>query len=126
MLTDHGAAAILLENGSDKRPSSISFRIQTEFGQMHFQLPARLAQVEKILAAKHPRTKPTQIHEQAAMTGWRIIRDWLEAQLAMIQVGLVTMPEIFLSYAQFEQGQTVYERLKDQKFSGLALPERTP
>jgi hypothetical protein len=93
---------------------------------MHFQLPARLAQVEKILAAKHRRTKPEQIREQAAMTGWRIIRDWLEAQLAMIQVGLVTMPEIFLSYAQFEQGQTVYERLKDQKFSGLALQDRKP
>jgi len=58
------------------------------------------------------------------MTGWRIIRDWLEAQLAMNQAGMVSMTEVFLAYAQDNQGQTVYERLKDQKFSGLTLEDR--
>src|SRR5215472_7186912 len=82
MPTEHGAGAILIENGPDKRPSSISFRTQTEYGIFHFQLPARLAQIEKILAEKHRRTSRVQIQEQAARTGWRIIRDWLEAQLS--------------------------------------------
>ena len=52
MLTDHGASQILIENGPDKKPSSISFRIQTaEYGLFSFRIPARLAQIEKILAA---------------------------------------------------------------------------
>jgi hypothetical protein len=124
MLTDHGAASILTDNGPDKKPDAISFRFQTEHGLLSFRLPARLAQIEKILAAKHPRTKREQIHEQAAMTGWRIIRDWLEAQLAITQTRMVSMTEVFLPYAQDNHGQTVYERLKDQKFSGLALEDR--
>jgi hypothetical protein len=126
MLTEHGAGVILIENGPDKRPHSISFRIQTEYGILHFQLPARLAQIEKILAAKHRRTKREQIFEQAARTGWRVIRDWLEAQLSMISAGMVSMTEVFLPYVRNEKGQTLYERLKDQKFSGLALEDRKP
>ena len=126
MLTEHGASQILIDNGPDKKPIAISFRIQTEYGQLSFQLPARLSQIAKILAAEHPRTKQPKIHEQATRTGWRIIHDWLEAQLAMIQAGMVSMTEVFLPYAQNDQGETAYERLKDQKFSGLALEDRKP
>jgi len=64
------------------------------------------------------------VNKQATRTGWRIIRDWLEAQLAMIQAGMVSITDVFLPYAQNSQGETLYERLKDQKFSGLALEDR--
>jgi hypothetical protein len=47
---------------------------------------------------------------------------WLEAQLAMIDAGLVDLEQIFLPYAQDSAGQTVYEVVRAQRFSNL-LPD---
>jgi hypothetical protein len=55
---------------------------------------------------------------------WRIVKDWLEVQLAMVQAGLVKFEQVFLPYAQDPKtGQTVYEQLKEKQFSSLALTE---
>ena len=45
--------------------------------------------------------------EQATRVAWRIVKDWLAAQLAMIEAGLVDLEEVFLPYAQNQAGRTV-------------------
>jgi hypothetical protein len=41
---------------------------------------------------------------------WRIIKDWTEAQLALVQAGVAELAEVFLPYATHPQtGQTFYE-----------------
>ena len=81
MLVENRALAILTEYNEDREPKALSFRIQTDYGLIAFQLPARIDQVAKILAANHRRTRAQTIREQACRTAWRIIRDWLEALL---------------------------------------------
>src|SRR6266446_8814999 len=61
--------------------------------------------------------------EQAARVAWRIVKDWLEAQLAMIEAGLVDLEQVFLPYAQNQSGQTVYDVMRSQRFSNLLLEE---
>jgi hypothetical protein len=115
----------------DRVPKAVSFRIQCEYGLIAFRLPARIEAVEKILSkgrripwgAAGEKIK-ARIAEQAARTAWRIIRDWLEAQLAMTQAGLVSMVEIFLPYAQDAQGRTFYEATKAAQFPGLLLEDK--
>jgi hypothetical protein len=118
MLAEAKATAILtdLENG---HPIAISFRVQTSFGLMTFRLPGQIKEVHQILARSRGIPPRLRTPEQAERVAWRIIRDWLEAQLAMIQAGLVVIEQVFLPYAQWHDGTTLYEKLKEQRFAGL-------
>ena len=46
--------------------------------------------------------------KQAARTGWRNIRDWVLAQMAIIEAGMVSMEEVFFPYLTDNQGNTLY------------------
>ena len=45
---------------------------------------------------------------------WRIIKDWLNAQLALIEVGQAEMAEVFLPYALTNTGQTLFQRFTEE------------
>jgi len=122
MLALQRAQAVLIEYDGNGSPSAIAFRIQTEYGLIPFRLPARVGQVAKVMTSGRRMRNHEAWRDQAARTAWRIIRDWLEAQLAMIQAGLVTLVEVFLPYAQDQQGRTFYELAKETKFQRLLLP----
>lgn len=47
--------------------------------------------------------------EQAEMTAWRNVRDWVLAQMALIESCDVPMQQIFLPYMADDRGRTVYE-----------------
>jgi len=120
-LAKAGAHQILHEYDGFGNVSALSFRINTQFGDMAFRLPANITAVEKILKKQFTRGRYTDT-EQATRVGWRILKDWIEAQLALIETGMVTVEQVFLPYAQDSQGRTVYEVLANQKFKTLALP----
>lgn len=44
------------------------------------------------------------------------LKDWVEAQMALLDIEMVRFEEIFLPYIQTETGQTVYERLEEKQF----------
>jgi hypothetical protein len=124
-LAKAGAHQILHEYDGAGNVSALSFRIETRFGDMTFRLPANIEAVEKILAAQYREGRVSRKFmekEQATRVGWRILKDWVEAQLALIETGMVTVEQVFLPYAQNAAGQTIYEALLEKKFSGLALP----
>lgn len=64
--------------------------------------------------------------EQASRVAWRIIKDWLAAQLALIKAEMVTLEQVFLPYAQNADGATLFDVLAEGKFRGLALPSSNP
>ena len=91
---------------------------------MPFVLPARIEAVERLLAKQRVmRNDPKRRMEQARRTAWRILKDWVEAQLALIASEMVRLDEVFLPYARTRSGMSVYEALQDGGFSALALSE---
>ena len=46
---------------------------------------------------------------QAERTAWRNVRDWVLAQMAIIEAGMVDIQEVFLPYMTNSQGQTLYQ-----------------
>jgi hypothetical protein len=123
-LAKAGAHQVLHEYVSDGTVSALSFRIKTKFGDMAFRLPANIDAVEAVLGKQFKRNSKFAHREQAERTGWRILKDWVEAQLALIETGMVSVEQVFLPYAQNQSGQTVYEALVEKRFSGLALPDK--
>lgn len=120
MLAAAGAQAVLCEYSGDGVMNAMSFRIHTPHGVVSFRLPAQLDGVYKALqeSPKVPRSKCT--HEQAARVAWRILKDWIEAQLAIIEAGMAEMAQVFLPYAQNDQGETVYETIANNGFKALS------
>src|ERR1700722_3601192 len=119
MLAKAKASAILTEFDGFGVVASISFRVSTEFGVLTFRLPANTQRVYQVIVRDRRIPPRMRTKEQAARIAWRIVKDWLEAQLAMIEAGLVDLEQIFLPYAQDSAGQTVYEVVRAQRFSNL-------
>jgi len=61
--------------------------------------------------------------EHAERVAWRIVKDWLEAQLAIIRTEMATLDQVMLPYMRADDGRTVYELYRDQ---ALALPAGEP
>ena len=81
---------------------------------MGFRLPCDWRPVQKILA--HQREKNRRIdpsREQAVRTAWRIVKDWVEAQMALVETQMVSTQDVFLPYAVMQDGRTLAERVRE-------------
>lgn len=98
MLVSHGATNVTQDFGPTMTATGLTFGIQTEYGWMPFRLPVRIAAVHAALTADA--VKPSQkTPEHAARVAWRIAHDWCRAQLALIDAGMASLPEVFFPYA---------------------------
>jgi hypothetical protein len=61
-------------------------------------------------SSKVPRSLCTE--EQALRVGWRIIKDWVEAQMAIVESELAGVAEVFLPYAVTKSGTTLYKHIE--------------
>lgn len=114
ILAKHKAKAILTEFGDTGSVIAISFKIDTPQGIIGIKLPARQENVLKVLRmqkVKNSAIKAT--NEQAERTAWRNIKDWVDAQMALIETEMVTIDEVFFPYILNNKGQTIYENFKE-------------
>ena len=115
MLADHGAKRILFDYGADSKVTAISFTIETPTGEQAVRLPANVERVREVLRQQknNPRNRNrSQIddsRDQAERVAWRIVKDWLAAQLAILETEMVDVQQVFLPYFLNRQGQTLYE-----------------
>lgn len=94
---------------------------------MHFKLPAKVEACFEALWKLYLKTvkKPSehmkqQLRAQAVRTAWKIIHDWVDLQLSLIQLEQAEPMEIFLPYAYNpESKETFYEHLKSGQFKLL-------
>lgn len=113
------AQAVLCEYDDDAVMSAMSFRIVTPHGPIFFRLPANTQGVFKALSHDSKVPKKLKTKEQAAKVAWRILKDWIEAQLAIVDAEMAEMTEVFLPYAQNSEGRTVYQSLQAGGFKAL-------
>jgi len=121
MLARQKAQAIMTEYDAEGNMDALSFRIQTSAGVMTFRLPANIQKIYQAIVRDKRITPKLRTREQAARVAWRIIKDWLEAQLAIVSAEMVDFEQAFLPYAQGSDGVTLYESLKERRFQGLAI-----
>lgn len=124
MLRRMGALEVSLRY-ADGAATGLSFTAPTQYGPQHFILPVDVDAVRTVLLKGKPRTAKASSKaysvEQAERVAWRIARSWLEAQLAMITVGLAKIDQIMLPYMNVGGGgQTVYDKyLESQQYLQL-------
>lgn len=104
--------------------TAVSFVIATPIGAFAYRLPADAEAAWRVLtqqARSHKlgRSAAFFTREQAARVAWRIVKDWLEAQLALIELEMATIDQVMLPYLVTDSGATLYEAFRDRQ---LALP----
>lgn len=118
MLVKHGAKSIMKSyEGEDV--TSLSFLIDTGNGNIPVKLPVRLDDVLQVLTEQkkaHPKANIKATREQANRVAWRILKDWIEVQMALLDMKMVKFEEIFLSYIETADGKTIYEKLEEKQF----------
>jgi hypothetical protein len=123
ILVRHGVKRVLFEHAPGKAtPTGLSFTVGTAFGDRPFMLPVNIDGVERVLRKGRTRIDARSgraIREQAERVAWRILKDWIEAQLAIVQAGLVTIDEVMLPYLRMAEDKTLYAVMREQQF---ALP----
>lgn len=103
-LAKHGARQIMVEYDEQGLPAGITFTIETSQGRRGFLLPANIDGVMVAFREQGVRAD----RQQAMRTGWRNIRDWILAQMAIVEAGMVDVDEVFLPYLTDGRGNTVY------------------
>ena len=103
-LAAHGATRIQQDYDAG-RPVSIAFVIDTPAGLRAFRLPSSADRVKAVMLRQKVKTDDAQ----AERVAWRILRDWVLSQMAILETEMVAMDQIMLPYMVDVQGRTVYE-----------------
>jgi hypothetical protein len=123
MLRSHHASDIII-NYKEGTPIGLAFIIERSNGSaLSFQLPASIDKVYAILIEKRRASwradvvKSTRM--QAERVAWRIIRDWIRAQMAIIDTELVTTEQVFFPYLQIN-GKGLYNMFEESGYKLLS------
>ena len=108
LLVQAGARQIATEYSSTGSPLAIAFLSETVAGPRRFLLPVNAERVQAVLKREKMPPKYLTI-EQAERVAWRIVKDWVEAQLAIIRTEMVTLDQVMLPYMKGDDGRTMYE-----------------
>ena len=121
--------ALLMSKGAEKlmidceqgKPVGITFLFNTTKGKIPVKLPARIDKVQAVFyvnknpVSKSSLRKPLPLTNaeiaQAERTGWRNIKDWIDAQIALIETEMVSIHEVFLPYVVIGD-KTIFEQVE--------------
>lgn len=122
-LGTHGAKQISFDYGDDGKVHGVQFVIKVKDRFIPIQLPARVAQAQAVLKRQyengeiksHIGTK-VYSYDQAYRVAWRNILDWVQAQMALLEIDMAKIEEVFLPYMLDRQGVTFFERMEQRGF----------
>jgi hypothetical protein len=122
MLTKFGAKRILKEYNHNQQLIGLTFTVETPNGEMPIKLPAKVDKIEQVFKVQVSRGLLPRKYwgsdwakEQAIRTAWRTIKDWIDAQFALISIEMVKVEEIFLPYTYSARlGQTLFEAIENR------------
>lgn len=126
MLAAAGAARIAVDY-ADGDPAALSFMLATAHGPRHFTLPVNIDAMHAVLQRQENAgllrtgTKAGRSsREQAARVAWRVVKDWLAAQLALVETTMVDVDQVMLPYLHVDDtGRTLFESYKATEFKAL-------
>lgn len=95
---------------------AIKFIINHNENSVVYKLTANPEAAYSILISQRKKINPEieeKVRKQAFKVAWRILRDWIDAQCALIKLGQATPVQLFLSYMYDPSSDsTIYDKLE--------------
>lgn len=122
LLARHGASRIAVDY-LDGAPSGVSFSLATPHGPRLFTLPVDVDAMHRLLIAEQDAGRlrggrsvaVMRSREQAERVAWRVIKDWLAAQLALVQTEMASVDQVLLPYLHVDGERTLYAVYRDRE-----------
>ena len=92
---------------------SLSFKIKTSQGEIPIKLPVRPAAVQEVMRRQNVPLR-YQNKTQAVRVAWRIVKEWVAAQMALCETDQVKLEEVFLPYVQIGQ-RTMFQVFQERQ-----------
>lgn len=129
ILSKHRVTDIWKQYSGDGEITGLNFIVQTEAGRIPFKLPVNFMAVQQVLKNQKNAGKIKNVPwgvindlAQPRRTAWRILKDWLDAQMALIELEMVKIEQVFLPYAYDPvKEKTLFEILEEKKFVGMLM-----
>ena len=115
-----GATSVSKEYSGGKI-AALTFRLVVDERPINVRLPIDVQAAKKVMQ-ENRRRYTSNLEDQAERTAWRLMQDWVEIQLALIQLHQAEPLEVFLSYA-WDGKTSFYNHLQANHFKALPLPE---
>lgn len=93
-------------------PVALAFTIDYNQQPLNFLLPCNHEGVLRCLKQDRKVPNSSKNSEQALRTSWRIVKDWVEAQLAIVEAQLAPIQEVFMPYLVVSAtGETLSQKM---------------
>lgn len=118
LLVRKGARSINTEYTKAGDLESISFVMPIGGMPVRFLLPANVNGVTQAMLRDEPwssrRAKSKAVYEgkiyaKAKWVAWRILKDWVAAQMALIESNQAEAAQVFMPFAQQDDGRTMFQ-----------------
>ena len=124
VLVAAGARHIAMDYGDGGKIVGMHFVLIVAGLPYPFKMPVRTEPVFKIINGRRrsPFDKENYAAKdlkQAERVAWRQLLRWVQAQIAMIDAGMVEAREIFAPYLLDQSGRTLFECLEETRFRAL-------
>jgi hypothetical protein len=118
-LVKHGASSVVVRY-ENQRAVGLGFVLPTPHGDREFYLDVDPARVLALLTRqKQGNSRIKADADQAERVGWRVLKDWLLAQLAIIEAQLVELDQVMLPYLRVDADHTLYQAYKANEARAL-------
>jgi hypothetical protein len=122
ILAKAGASHFSIRNEGGQ-PAAVAFSFDYNGMPLNFALPCNIEGIrlyfENLQGPEREKLVKSGFYSQIkkepgtiSNIGWRIIKDWVEAQAALISIGLATIEEVFMPYLVINaSGETLANRM---------------
>ena len=115
LLAKQGASQVMMDYDGKGGLTSISWRINTPSGVLPFRLPIDVEATKRVLRRQWERGQLERVwHErkgQPERVAWRVVKAWVQAQLALLETEMVTLDQLFLPYMLVAPDESLYQRI---------------
>lgn len=119
LLIAHGAKGFMERVDDHGYITDMVFSLSTPDGEIPIKIPIDVESTLKILIKQYCNgeigkqfTEP----KRARNIAWRIIKDWLQAHIWLVETEMMKMEQILLPYMLVNKKQTLYEAMRDKHF----------
>lgn len=91
--------------------AGIAFIVDVNGQDFPFKLPARLDRVEAVLMGMYSRPRKgteAKVKDQAERTAWKILADWVDIQMSLVELDQAELVEVFMPYLYNHQKETTF------------------
>lgn len=118
ILAEHGATHIFKMYDENRNPCALAFKCLVNDNLIAFKLPMEEEKILQVFKKSRQVPQSRCNIDQARRTGWRIIKDWIDSQMALIEINVVKFEQVFLPYMYDEvNDQTLFQKFEKRDFN---------